>query len=93
MKDDRGAWAMKESQYVDSLVDEYTTLFRGRFSNTHRGQQDATGIAQDLAVSADWSVQGARELVRLANEYGAFMLRNALAIAVALGKEDGTLGY
>jgi hypothetical protein len=31
--------------------------------------------------------------VRLADDYGAFMLRNALAIAIVLGKEDGTQGF
>jgi len=31
-------------------------------------------------------------IVTLANKYGAFMLRNALAVALALGKEDGDLG-
>jgi hypothetical protein len=30
---------------------------------------------------------------RLAEDYGAFMLRNALAIAVVLGKEDGSAGF
>jgi len=32
-------------------------------------------------------------LVTLAQDYGAFMLRNALALAEALEIEDGALGY
>ena len=35
----------------------------------------------------------ARAIVSLANDYGAFMLRNALALAVVLDKEDGDLGF
>jgi hypothetical protein len=31
--------------------------------------------------------------LKLADKYGAFMLRNALAIAVVLGKEDGSKGF
>lgn len=45
------------------------------------------------SVSADWSITGASELLRLADHYGAFLLRNALAIAVVLGKQDGSLGF
>ena len=32
-------------------------------------------------------------ILRLADNYGAFMLRSALAIAVVLGKEDGSEGF
>jgi hypothetical protein len=31
--------------------------------------------------------------LKLADIYGAFMLRNALAIAVVLAKEDGSAGF
>jgi hypothetical protein len=44
-------------------------------------------------VSADWSLSAAREILRLVENYGAFMLRNALAIAVVLAKEDGSEGF
>lgn len=84
---------MREGEYVDSLVNDYATLLQGRLSKDHQSQHDETGIVQDLAESADWSADGARELVRLADEYGAFILRNALAIAVVLRKEDGTQGF
>jgi hypothetical protein len=32
-------------------------------------------------------------VLKRADKYGAFMLRNALAIAVVLGKEDGSKGF
>ena len=84
---------MNEGEYVDSLVSEYASLLHGRLSNDPQTKHDETGIVEDLASSADWSTSGAHELMKLADHYGAFMLRNALAIAVVLGKEDGTLGF
>ena len=64
----------------------------GELKDTEGGY-DESGILKELSVSADWSTSGARELLKLADEYGAFMLRNALAIAVVLGKEDGSEGF
>ena len=84
---------MREGEYVDSLIGEYTTLLRARLSKDPQSLRDETGIIEDLESSADWSTSGARELVRLVDNYGAFMLRNALAIAVVLGKEDGARGF
>jgi hypothetical protein len=46
-----------------------------------------------VTASNDWTEHGARAIVSLASQYGAFMLRNALALAVALDKEDGDLGF
>jgi hypothetical protein len=84
---------MSEGEYVDSLVNEYTSLFHGKMINESDAQHDAAGIVEELVVSADWSASAAQELIRLAEHYGAFMLRNALAVAVVLGKEDGSLGF
>jgi hypothetical protein len=93
MESQRRVLTMREGEYVDSLVDEYATLLRGRLSRDPQNRHDDAGIIEDLEASADWSTSGARELVRLADNYGAFMLRNALAIAVVLGKEDGARGF
>jgi len=46
-----------------------------------------------LAQDHDWSHEGARAIIDLANNYGSFMLKNALALSIVLGKEDGDLGY
>ncbi len=80
---------MTEGEYVDSLVDEYGVLIAKRTN----GKYDESRIIKELADSADWNLSGAHELLRLADVYGAFMLRNALAIAVVLGKEDGSAGF
>ena len=54
---------------------------------------DMGRLVQHLSQTHDWTEEGARVIVTLATEYGAFMLRNALALALALGKDDGNLGY
>ena len=84
---------MSEGEYVDSLVNEYASLFQRKIINESNTQRDDAGIVEELVVSADWSASAAQELIRLAEHYGAFMLRNALAVAVVLGKEDGSLGF
>jgi hypothetical protein len=84
---------MSEGEYVDSLVNEYASLFHGQIINDSDTQHDEAGIVKELVVSADWTTSAAHELIRLAEHYGAFMLRNALAVAVVLKKEDGSLGF
>jgi hypothetical protein len=81
---------MSEGEYVESLISEYQTLLGEKLLKNSQGQYDDSGMLKELSVSADWTVAGAHELLKLANNYGAFMLRNALAIAVVLGKEDGS---
>ena len=54
---------------------------------------DMNLLVQHLSRAHNWTEEGARVIVTLANEYGAFMLRNALALALALGKEDGDLSF
>ena len=84
---------MREGEYVDSLISEYETVLGKRALKHAEGVYNESGILKELSVSADWSISGARELLNLADKYGAFMLRNALAIAVVLGKEDGSEGF
>jgi len=54
--------------------------------------EDADHIARELCRSHDWTDSAARAVVSLANNYGSFILRNALALAIVLKKEDGDLG-
>jgi len=83
---------MGEGEYVDSLIGEYQRILAQRaLKNT--SEYDESEILKELVVSADWNISAAREILRLVEDYGAFMLRNALAIAVVLGKEDGTAGF
>ena len=79
---------------VEFLVEEY----RGLLISTDTKKADSNReldiheASETLTREAEWSEAGARHLVQLAREYGVFMLRNALALAIALGIEDGDLG-
>ena len=84
---------MSEGEYVDSLIVDYETLLTQKLLKNSRGEYNESEILKELVVSADWSLSAAREIVRLVENYGAFMLRNALAIAVVLAKEDGSEGF
>jgi hypothetical protein len=84
---------MTDGEYLDSLVNEYANLLRESLSKQTQIPHDDAGIISELTTSADWTVPGARELLRLAHNQGAFMLRNALALAIVLGQEDGALGF
>ena len=83
---------MNETEFLESIVSEYTSLLK----STHNKQVDRFDIDQivrKLSRAHDWSDSGARAIISLANDYGSFMLRDALALAIALGKEDGELGF
>jgi hypothetical protein len=45
-----------------------------------------------LCSKGDWTTQGAETLVAIVRNYGSFILRNALALAVVTNIEDGKLG-
>jgi hypothetical protein len=83
---------MMEAALLESTVYEYRGLLelvRGKAAN----RLDGDALIQDLSNAHDWTDAGARAIVSLANDYGTFMLRNALALAIALDKEDGDLGF
>jgi hypothetical protein len=50
------------------------------------------GVSEALSATGEWTTIGAKYLVDLVADYGAFVLRNAFALAVAAGIEDGDLG-
>jgi hypothetical protein len=57
-----------------------------------RDPDDDGALTRALVSDAAWTDGGAREIVSLARRYGTFGLRNALALAEALGIEDGSSG-
>jgi hypothetical protein len=83
---------MNETELLESTVSEYKNLFKPAKVQT-KGKLDTDRIVSNLSKGHDWTRQGAHAIVRLADEYGAFMLRNALALAIVLGKEDGNLEF
>ncbi|MDI6451845.1 hypothetical protein [Anaerobaca lacustris] len=75
---------MNRAEDVSGLVEEYRVLLDMTDS------QDS--LRKAMVEGAEWTPQAANRLLELANDYGSFMLRNALAISLALGIEDGALG-
>jgi hypothetical protein len=78
---------MNAVENVAGLVEEYRTLFEEAESNS------PDGLEETLVHKAEWTPEAAAHLLRLVRENGAFMLRNALAISLALDVEDGELGF
>lgn len=83
---------MYETELLESAVSEYERLFASARGD-EVGRLDAERLVRDLSHSHDWTEGGARAIVSLASQYGTFMLRNALALAVVLDKEDGDGGF
>ena len=93
---------MNEELRIESLVAEYKELMEELLSKAEIRKQkaeiaqtsvSAERLAAALAGRHDWSEAGAAAVVALAADYGSFMLRNALALALALDVEDGRLGF
>jgi hypothetical protein len=78
---------MDAREDVAGLVEEYRTLFGESETST------PDSIKRVLIKQADWTPEAASHLIELARAYGSFMLRNALAISLALDWEDGDLGF
>lgn len=70
-----------------SLLAEYETIIDQVGENATDDQ-----IVAALVRDADWTEQGAQELLHLARRYGVSILRNALALASAMQIEDGEAG-
>jgi len=71
---------------VSSLVCEYKPMI------ADIDDHDRDLLVDRLVQEADWTCGGAETLVFLAERYGSFVLRNALALSLALGIEDGDAG-
>lgn len=83
---------MNESELLESTVSEYRALLEPA-RNKVVGRVDKDRLIRELSRAHDWTDPGARAIVSLSTEYGVFMLRNALALAIILDKEDGDLGF
>ena len=82
---------MRESHTLESAISEYRKLATVAAAN-NAGDLNDERLIGELASSHDWTEQGAQQLVELAQQYGCFFLRNALALAIALDIEEGKLG-
>jgi hypothetical protein len=77
---------------ISSLVDEYQTILSNQL-NTFSPDNDkkCDAIKELMHKESDWTPNGAEAVVDLATNYGSFILRNALALSIALNIEDGRL--
>lgn len=82
---------MNECSQLDSLISEYRGIVQGN-APMRPSNLSPERLVRILSNEHDWTERGANEVVSLATEYGAFVLRNALALALALGIEDGAFG-
>ena len=71
----------------ETLVAEYQTILEDLGAQATDEQ-----IVHALVEQADWTERGALAIVKLVREYGSAVLRNALALANAMGIEDGEAG-
>ncbi|MCK4626982.1 MAG: hypothetical protein KAV00_16840 [Phycisphaerae bacterium] len=80
--------------HIGALLEEYVCIIdQADGAKPGRdGDFDWDQLAFLLEREAGWTANGAYAIIHVAREYGTFVLRNALALAAALGIEDGTSG-
>lgn len=79
--------SLTTAQHIEYLTDDYRLLV-DRVEDPTDDAQLRTSLVRD----AEWTDVGAQAVVMLAKQYGSFVLANALALAEALGIEDGEAG-
>jgi hypothetical protein len=75
---------------IDFIQDEYQSYIAQAADKNH--EIDWEKVIGLLCKNGDWTTQGAEMLVYLVKQYGSFVLKNALALALAANIEDGELG-
>jgi len=85
---------MDTPENVKGLVGEYSVILKQavKVSAGHVAY-DPDKVENILINEGEWTPRAAEHLLKLSNDYGSFMLRNALALSLALGIEDGELGF
>jgi len=78
-----------DSRGLGTLTEEYHALVLE--ATQHGGKVNLGRLRHLLAKDAAWTEDAAEHLLQVATDYGAFFLRNALALAWALAIEDGAL--
>jgi hypothetical protein len=78
---------MDTNESTTTLVEEYSALLQG----LEHAAPDS--IERVLTRDGEWTPEAAAHLLRLAREYGSFMLKSALALSLVLDIEDGELGF
>lgn len=81
---------MSKNLNLECLLDEYRTLVQE--SQGTEGEIEWERLRGALVVTGEWTSDGAQRLIDVVRDHGGFFLRNAAALAVAAGVEDGELG-
>ena len=85
---------MDTPENVKALVEEYRVLLKEAVHASSARFEYKTDEVEDVLIrDCEWSPSAAEHLMLLVNDYGSFMLRNALALSLVLGIEDGELGF
>ena len=78
---------------IDLLFDEYLSSIDTMSFKNNASELDHDALIAMLMKNHDWTEKGADVICTLATQYGSFMLRNALALSLALRIEDGDLDF
>ncbi|MBW1834726.1 MAG: hypothetical protein JRG74_04705 [Deltaproteobacteria bacterium] len=79
---------------IKGLTEEYRALLRQSTNEMSEPSKNIIDEIKKLLVdNGEWSHKASEHLLDLAINYGSFMLRNALALSLALQIEDGELGF
>ncbi|MDA8100615.1 MAG: hypothetical protein M0042_13440 [Nitrospiraceae bacterium] len=85
---------MNTPDSITNLVEEYKTILKPAVKiSADYINLDSDKIEDLLVAEGEWTPSAAEHLLRLSKDYGSFMLRNALALSLALEIEDGALGF
>lgn len=85
---------MDTPENVAALVDEYKIILEQATAVSARHiSHDSDKVERLLVSEGEWTPRAAEHLLHLSKAYGSFMLRNALALALALEIEDGALDF
>ncbi|HAL45104.1 MAG: hypothetical protein A2Y12_20440 [Planctomycetes bacterium GWF2_42_9] len=76
---------------VNSIQSEYQSYIVLATNEKHEIDWDK--LICLLCKDGEWTTQGAKTLVYLVQQYGSFILKNALALALAASNEDGEAGF
>ncbi|MCI0498232.1 MAG: hypothetical protein L0Y36_00925 [Planctomycetales bacterium] len=75
---------------IQNYIAEYFVSC-AKLKNNRRSIQQVN-LKKILVKEHDWTTEGATCLIQLVHDYGSFILGNAYALSIVLGKEDGDVG-